>query len=63
MKEILKRLSCTDIEIVVMHPYLDVPIENWPIVDALICFFSDGFPYLKAWRYVKRYKPYTFNNL
>ena len=29
-------------------------IENWPIVDSLIIFFSDGFPYNKGLKYIKR---------
>ena len=27
-------------------------IQSWPVVDALVCFYSEGFPYLMAWRYV-----------
>ncbi len=33
------------------------------MVDALICFHSDGFPYLNAWKYVKRHNPFLINNL
>lgn len=33
------------------------------MVDALICFFSDGFPYLMAWKYVNRHKPFLINDL
>ena len=29
----------------------------------MICFYSDGFPYLMAWRYVQRHKPFLINNL
>ena len=32
-------------------------------MDALICFHSDGFPFLMAWKYVKKHKPYLINNL
>ena len=32
-------------------------------MDALICFYSDGFPYLKAWNYVRKNKPFLINNL
>jgi inositol hexakisphosphate/diphosphoinositol-pentakisphosphate kinase len=32
-------------------------------VDALICFHSDGFPYLMAWRYVQKHRPFLINNL
>ncbi len=38
-------------------------MKVWPKVDVLICFYSDGFPYLKAWRYVRKNKPMLINNL
>lgn len=38
-------------------------IKLWPKVDALICFYSDGFPYLMAWKYVKLHNPFLINNL
>ena len=37
-------------------------IENWPIVDALIIFFSDGFPYNKGLKYINLRKPYLIND-
>ena len=37
--------------------------QDWPIVDALICFYSDGFPYIKAWRYVQMHQPFLINDL
>ena len=33
------------------------------MVDALICFYSDGFPFIKAWEYVRKHKPFLINNL
>ena len=46
-----------------MWEFLDKPYKAWPAVDALICFWSEGFPYLKAWKYVRRHKPFLINNL
>lgn len=63
MREILKRIACNEIKILEMWQYLDKPYKQWPVVPALICFHSEGFPYLKAWKYVKKYKPFLINNL
>nr|VVW85878.1 unnamed protein product [Nymphaea colorata] len=38
-------------------------IKLWPKVDAMICFYSDGFPYLMAWKYVKAHNPFLINSL
>jgi hypothetical protein len=38
-------------------------IQTWPKVDALICFHSEGFPFLMAWKYVKKHLPFLINNL
>ena len=37
-------------------------IEKWPIVDALIIFFSDGFPYNKGLKYINLRKPFLVND-
>jgi inositol hexakisphosphate/diphosphoinositol-pentakisphosphate kinase len=37
-------------------------IEDWPIVDALIIFFSDGFPYKKGLQYVNYRNPFLIND-
>jgi hypothetical protein len=38
-------------------------IEEWPIVDALISFYSSKFPTEKAIAYIKLRKPFNFNDL
>ena len=42
---------------------MNKPIEEWPRCDALLAFYSTGFPLKKAIEYCKKYKPYALNSL
>lgn len=42
---------------------LDQPVEQWPVVEVLIAFYSTKFPTEKASAYIKLRNPFIFNNL
>eukprot|EP00123_Amoebidium_parasiticum_P001100 comp12106_c0_seq1/m.6841 comp12106_c0_seq1/g.6841 ORF comp12106_c0_seq1/g.6841 comp12106_c0_seq1/m.6841 type:complete len:972 (-) comp12106_c0_seq1:73-2988(-) len=66
MMAVLDRIrSFGDIEVIIFGDdcILNKPIEEWPEVDALISFFSTGFPLEKALAYVELRKPYLINDL
>ena len=66
MQEILGRMSEFDFVDIFVFPdetILNVPVENWPICDCLISFYSKGFPLEKAIEYAKLRKPFSLNDL
>ena len=65
MREILKRLPEQCFEIVNFgdETILNKPVEDWPVVEVLIAFYSTNYPIAKAVEYVKLRKPFMINDL
>ena len=65
MREILKRLpdQCFDIIIFGDDCILNKPVEEWPVVEVLIAFYSTNYPLSKAVEYVKLRNPFMINDL
>lgn len=65
MQDILKGLQAFDeFDIIVFSEDIifNMDIEEWPTVDALIIFFSNGFPYNKGLKYINLRKPFLIND-
>ena len=65
MKEIIKHLkkfSEFEIKIFDENIIFKKEVEEWPIVDALFIFFTDGFPYSKGLKYIELRKPFLIND-
>lgn len=65
MAEILSRLDENVFQVVFFGDDVirNQPIEEWPICDVVVAFFSKGYPLPKAKEYVKLRKPYILNDL
>ena len=66
MKEILKRLrvqKAIDIVIFADKQILEESVDEWPVCDAFIAFYSSGFPLEKAIKYAELRKPFVVNDL
>jgi inositol-hexakisphosphate/diphosphoinositol-pentakisphosphate 1-kinase len=65
MREILDRLPKDLFEITVFGDdcILNQPVEQWPIVEVLIAFYSTKFPTEKAVEYTKLRNPFCINDL
>ena len=42
---------------------MNAPVEEWPLVDYLIAWYSDGYPLAKAEEYVKLRLPLLINDV
>ncbi|KAG5181366.1 hypothetical protein JKP88DRAFT_269041 [Tribonema minus] len=65
MRSILSRFDTSKFEFVFFGDQciLHRPVEEWPLCDVLVAFFSVGFPIDKAEAYVALRQPYSINNL
>ncbi|KDO29022.1 hypothetical protein SPRG_06077 [Saprolegnia parasitica CBS 223.65] len=65
MTEILQRLPKHAFQIVLFGDdmILNKSVDEWPLCDALIAFFSTGFPLDKAMEYVELRQPIVVNDL
>ena len=66
MQNILSRLRQQDYILIIIftdHTILELSVEEWPICDCFIAFYSKGFPLEKAIDYVKLRDPMVVSDL
>ena len=65
MKEILKNINPEEIKIIFFNEemFLKSKPSTWPVVDALISFYSEGFPISKVQKYSLLRKPMLINDI
>ncbi|GIL72959.1 hypothetical protein Vretimale_4607 [Volvox reticuliferus] len=66
MKEILERLTAWgEFEVVIFgdEVILEKPTDEWPHVECLLCWHSDGFPLKKAQEYILHRRPFLVNDV
>lgn len=67
MTEILKRINepkpCFNIIIFQEEWIYNKKVSDWPVVEALITFYSDGFPFHKVKEYCELRKPFLINDI
>lgn len=65
MRSILERFPKSEFRIVLFgsHTILHKPVEEWPVVDCVVCFHSSGFPLHKAEEYVRLRRPLQVNDV
>ena len=65
MAEILSRLDASLFQVVFFGDdmILNKDVEDWPVCDVLIAFYSKGYPLDKARSYVELRKPFILNDL
>ena len=66
MKEIIHRLeNFSRLQILIFDEdvIINRPVEEWPVVNAFISFFSFGFPLDKAIAYKNLRQPFVVNDL
>lgn len=61
--KLIKKDKKIELMIFSQNTILNKPIEKWRKVNALICFFSKGFPLHKAEKYAEKHNCYLINNI